>query len=331
MLAEALDFVGQPVAASEGWVGDGAAVAVLDMGADYGVADLGACAAPGDPGCRVVYAQDFAPDDGLRDDPLGHGTNVASIVAAVAPGAQILALDVFDGDVAAASDVLAAFDWVLANKDAYGIVAIEAAFGSPPMDQGDCYALDPLREGALAAYADDVLVVAPTGDDGDPSRVSSPACHDYVLPVGAVYDAAGGTRVWSTCTDASPAADQAACFSNIGTYAPLLAPGVDLTAGGVTMSGTSQASALVAGAVAVLRGRDPSASATDIAYHLEDNAAHQLVGGYVTSRLDLAAANEECVYDVAPSGAQAPWHVTPVDYAPSSAGGGAARLLPGAW
>jgi hypothetical protein len=65
----------------------------LTRGADYAHPDLGACPYPGAPEpCRVAFARDFTPaDDGLTDSS-GHGTNVASIIAKVAPGVKILVL-----------------------------------------------------------------------------------------------------------------------------------------------------------------------------------------------------------------------------------------------
>jgi len=98
-------------------------------GTDYRVADLGACTAPNKPAatCRVLAARDVSPDDNALDDN-GHGTNVASIVAQAAPGVKIVALDVFRLEGGSwygyDSDLLAAFDWVIANKDAYSICTI---------------------------------------------------------------------------------------------------------------------------------------------------------------------------------------------------------------
>src|SRR6185295_5314948 len=86
-LTQSLPLIGQPAAAAAGFTGAGTAVAILDSGVDYTRTAFGSCASPGAPGCMVVVAQDFAPDDGLRDDPAAgfHGTNVSGIVAGVAP------------------------------------------------------------------------------------------------------------------------------------------------------------------------------------------------------------------------------------------------------
>jgi hypothetical protein len=46
----------------------------------------------------------------------------------VAPGVKILALDVFRLSYAFESDLLAAVDWVLQNKDAYNICVINLRY-----------------------------------------------------------------------------------------------------------------------------------------------------------------------------------------------------------
>jgi hypothetical protein len=63
----------------------------------------------------------------------------------------------------------------------------------------------------------------------------------------------------SVCSDLSTAADQVSCFSNSASFLTVLAPGVGITAAGITMSGTSQATPHVAGAIALLASAQPNA------------------------------------------------------------------------
>lgn len=59
-------------------------------GVDYTHSDLGSCSKPGDPEpCRVAYARDFAPNDYVRDDSSRHGTNVAAVIARLAPKSKV--------------------------------------------------------------------------------------------------------------------------------------------------------------------------------------------------------------------------------------------------
>lgn len=113
-LSSTLPRMSQPPVNAMGLTGQGVGVAVLDSGVDFTHTAFGSCTAPGQPAtaggvCRVAVSFDTAEDDGSRDDN-GHGTNVAGIVAGVAPGANIVAIDVFDGAGARSRDVIEAFD-----------------------------------------------------------------------------------------------------------------------------------------------------------------------------------------------------------------------------
>jgi subtilisin family serine protease len=302
-LAQSLSLIGQPLAATAGGTGEGTAVAVLDTGVDHRRPELGACAAPGAAGCRVVYSADVAPDDGALDAH-GHGTNVAAIVAAVAPGAKLVALDVFDGQYARSSDVLAAIDWCIQHRETYGIVALNLSLGSGGASApcgGDVFA-----GAAQAARAAGIAVVAAAGNSGHTGKIASPACAPAAVSVGAVYDANVGGLSWSGCADLSTVADQVACFSNSASFLTLLAPGAIVTAGGASMGGTSQAAPHVAGAVAVLRGLHPDETIDETIDRLR--AAGRTVtdsrNGVSTPRLDLAAAVAGCSVELgAPPGA----------------------------
>ena len=79
--------------------------------------------------CRVVAVADFAPQDNKLDDD-GHGTNVAAIVGGVAPGTDLIGLDVFRSNgYAYTSEVVAAIDWVIENQAEYNIVALNMSLG----------------------------------------------------------------------------------------------------------------------------------------------------------------------------------------------------------
>jgi subtilisin family serine protease len=129
-LLESLPLIGAPEAHATGATGSGTSVAVLDTGLNYTIAAFGSCTAPGIPtGCKVAYTQDFAANDGSLDDN-GHGTNVSGIIVGVAPDTKIIGLDVFRTDgYAYDSDLLAALNWVLANRTTYNIAAVNMSLG----------------------------------------------------------------------------------------------------------------------------------------------------------------------------------------------------------
>jgi subtilisin family serine protease len=286
-LAQSLPQIHQPAAAAAGSLGQGTAVAVLDTGVDYTRADFGSCSAPGAPGCRVAYAQDFATSDGALDAN-GHGTNVAAIVAGVAPGAAILALDVFDGAYAYSSDILAAIDWCVRNQATYNIVALNMSLGSG--GSTTTCGSDVFAGAVRTARAAGILTAAASGNNGYTNRISTPACTPDAVSVGAVYDSSMGGISYSACTDASTAADKVTCFSNSASFLTVLAPGALITAGGYTMAGTSQASPHVAGAVAVYRSAAPTATPDQVVAFLRSGpAVTDPRNGIAIPRIDLAA------------------------------------------
>ncbi len=330
-LTQSLALIDQAGAASGGNVGAGTSVAILDTGVDYANAAFGSCAAAGDPGCKVAFAQDFAADDGNVDDN-GHGTNVAAIALGVAPSAKILALDVFRNDgLAYSSDIIAAIDWVVQNRVTYNIQSMNMSLGGG--GSTSACGSDVFAAPILAARNAGVLTAAASGNNAYTNRISSPACVPAAVSVGAVYDANLGGIGWSGCNDASSAADKVTCFSNSASFLTVLAPGALITAGGATMGGTSQASPHVAGAIAVLRAAYPNETPAETVSRLTSRGVSvtDARNGVSTPRLALAqalAANPP-----APPPPPAPV-VPPVDRtAPSgtvliSAGAAATKTLP---
>jgi subtilisin family serine protease len=281
-LAESLPLIEQPQVLGDGRDGSGTAVAVLDTGLDYTRAAFGSCPAPGAPGCRVAYVQDFAPADGILDDPgTGrHGTNVAGIVAGVAPGASLLGLDVFHGGGASSSTVVSAINWCIANRGTYNIVAVNMSLGVRYSKYQTPCSADPHAAAVQAARSAGIVVAIAAGNDGQADGISSPACVAGATAVGAVND--GGHA----------AADTVAGFSNSGNLLALLAPGAVIHAAELSMSGTSQATPHVAGAVAVVRGAFPGETAEDALERLTSTGVPVTDprNALVRPRIDLAAA-----------------------------------------
>jgi subtilisin family serine protease len=260
-LTESLQLIQQPQAIATGQQGTGTTVAVLDTGVNYTHPAFGSCTAPGVPaGCRVTAALDIAADDGSLDIH-GHGTNVAGIVAGVAPGARIAALDVFNGQYAYTSDIINGINWAINNKNTYNIVAINLSLGVPGVKYtSECtgsWAASPFAN----ARAYGIVPVVAAGNDGFTDGVAEPACAPGAVRVGAVYDANIGGVAYGICSDSTTAADKVACFSNSSNLLTLLAPGAAINAAGSTAYGTSQAAPHVAGAIAVLRA--PNAAPND--------------------------------------------------------------------
>jgi serine protease AprX len=127
-------------------------------------------------------------------DGRGHGTFVAGIAAGsaakyagAAPIAPIVSLDVMDDNgMALTSDVIAAADWILANKSAYNIrVANFSLQSSSPAS----FAYDPLDQAVEKLWFSGVVVVASAGnygDNGQPTTVAyAPGNDPFIITVGA--------------------------------------------------------------------------------------------------------------------------------------------------
>ncbi|MCB1918368.1 MAG: S8 family serine peptidase [Candidatus Competibacteraceae bacterium] len=289
MLRESLPLIRQPEVIAQGGGGAGATVAVLDTGVDYSKQDFGSCAAPGGV-CKVVYAQDFAPDDGALDDN-DHGTNVAGIVLGVAPSARIAALDVFRSDgFAYSNDIIDAINWAIANRDTYNIVAMNLSLGGG--ESSSPCANDLFATPIANARAAGILAAIASGNENLKDALGSPACVPAAVSVGAVYDSAQGNRSWGDCADRPTQADQVTCFSNSASFLTLLAPGSTITAAGISMSGTSQATPHVAGAIAVLRAAYPNESLDATIARLTNTGVPvtDAANGVTKPRIDLFSA-----------------------------------------
>lgn len=301
-LTQSLPLIHQPEAEAAGFRGVGTSVAVLDTGLDWTQSAFGPCDAVGSPAdtCRVVFAADMAPEDNTRDAH-GHGTNVGGIVAGVAPGADLIALDVFRSDgYAYSTDILLAIDWVIDNQALYDIASLNMSLGSGSYT-ATC-GTNIFASGIIAARQAGVLSAVASGNNAYTASISQPACVDEAISVGAVYDSNMGGIGWSACTDSSTAADKVTCFSNSASFLDVLAPGARISAAGSTMGGTSMAAPHVAGAIAVLRGADPNATVDLLEERLEDNGT--LVtdsrNGIVKPRIDLEASLADCVSGIDP-------------------------------
>jgi serine protease AprX len=132
-------------------------------------------------------------------DGRGHGTFVAGIAAGAAPGYQggsptskIVSIDVIDDSgMAKTSEVIAAADWILANKAKYGI---RVANFSLHASNTSSFMYDPLNKAVERLWFSGVVVVAAAGNygvDGQPSGVHyAPGNDPFIITAGA-YDGEG--------------------------------------------------------------------------------------------------------------------------------------------
>lgn len=230
--------------------GEGVLVAVADTGVEATVPELAGALVPG---------KDYGGNTGDgTTDPQGHGTAMATLIAGrgrgagkgalgIAPKATILPIQLsqdFDFAGGDARDVAAAIDYAVSK----GAKVICLSIGT-----GDTKIVRTAIANAIAA---DVVVVAAAGNKPGRGDVAFPARVPGVVAVGAV-DRKG----------------ERAAISVAGPELALVAPGVDITAVDAegrtrTGTGTSDANALVAGAVALIRARYPQLKGPDVVRRL---------------------------------------------------------------
>lgn len=301
-LAESLRVVGQPTALQAGYGGSGAAVVVLDTGVDYARSAFGNCSSPAVVGCRIMASRDFAPSDGRRDDRGLHGTNVAGIVAGVAPHAQILVGDVFNNrGIYRDRWVLKGINWAIASKRAgVDVRAINLSLGHWFTYWNKVCSSSPFTSAFRTAQSVGILPVVAAGNvgfdyhanHGFHSGISMPACTPGALSVAASYDANIGKKSWPWCVDRRTFVDKPVCWTQSGRTVGMFAPGAVIRAAGKTMSGTSQAAPHVAGAAAVLGAAYPGASTVQIESALKSSGPKVYDPGprITRRRLDIPAA-----------------------------------------
>jgi serine protease AprX len=204
----------------------------------------------------------------------------------VAPGAHLISVKVAGYDGATdASVVIAALQWVISHRAQFNIRVLNLSFGT---DATQSYAVDPLDYAVEQVWFSGISVVVAAGNRGpDPGTVNKPADDPYVISVGAV-----DLKNTNDKTD-----DVVASFSSRGptpdgfTKPGLVAPGVTIVSDrdpGSTIdqaypsarvgenhfkgTGTSQASAVVTGVVALMYQANPSLTPDQVKALLRQSA-----------------------------------------------------------
>ena len=236
-------------------------------------------------------------------DESGHGTHMSSIIAhsgptlesgkpigtykGVAPDAGLVAVKVLDQDGRAhLLDIVRAIQWVVDNREKYAIRVLNLSFAQLPRWP---YWEDPVNQAVMKAWASGIAVVAAAGNEGpDPMTIGSPGNLPYVITVGAVTDSwTPETRDDDYVPDFSSQGptpsghikpDVVALGGHItGLIQPDSALTIEqpedmLRTGEFVSTGSSQASALVSGILAILLQLEPDLTPDDLKCKLISSA-----------------------------------------------------------
>ncbi len=250
-------------------------IAVVDSGIEANRADF-------DGGSRVAAQVNLASTTpNSAGDGRGHGTFVAGIaagsaagVSGAAPNAKVVSLDVMDDTgTARTSDVIAACDWILANKANYNIRVANFSLHSGAEDH---FYNDPLDRAVEKLWFNNVFVVAAAGNYGSaagPSGVMyAPGNDPFVMTVGAIDlgasifpgdDTAAPWSAWGYTEDGFSKPELGApgryMVGAVPMGSTLVAERPDhvVAPGYMELSGTSFAAPVVAGAAAQILARHP--------------------------------------------------------------------------
>jgi serine protease AprX len=294
------------VAGLPGVTGKGVGVAVIDSGIKTHTALNN----------KVVGNVAFA--SGGTADTYGHGTHIAGIIAGkatsvtplytggVAPGASLINVRVLRADGSGlTSDVIAGIDWAISNRVKYNIRIINLSLGHPVMEAS---ATDPLCEAVKRAAQAGIVVVASAGNVGKTSTgepvlggISSPGNSPYAITVGALNTRATTPRPDDVVTTYS---SRGPTRFDLRMKPDLVAPGNKIVslladasyiktnypagyvAGSGTnayymMSGTSMATAVVSGAVALLLESNRNLTPIQVKLALQMSATYMPEAGLI--------------------------------------------------
>jgi serine protease AprX len=266
-------------------------------GVDVAVIDTGVSPVPGLAGSdKVVLGPDLSFESQSTStrflDSYGHGTHMSGVIAGrevaaasgttyaadtknfygMAPDSRIVSLKVGDHNgTVDVSQVIAAVNWVtqFGKSNGLNVRVLNLSFG---LDTGQHPKNDPLSWAAEMAWNKGIVVVASGGNQGGSyAGLNSPAYNSRLLAVGAV-----DTKGTTAFTDDTIPSFSAVYGGNFERGPDIVAPGVGIVSAKVPGSvladsypkaavasswmrgsGTSQAAAVVSGAVALLLQQRP--------------------------------------------------------------------------
>jgi serine protease AprX len=286
-------------------------------GTGVGIAliDTGVIPVPGLPASRLVNGPDLSFDaqaPHLRYlDEYGHGTHLAGIMVGddptvglkgIAPKAKLTSIKVAAaGGVVDVTQVIAALNWVVQHKNddpAYPIRVVELAYGTNSKANAST---DPLYFAAENAFRNNIMVVVAAGNGTTALR--NPATDIFMFSVGSANtkgtlsqsdDAVSTFTSISSSVDVDVVAPGEGIVSlrNPGSGIDVAYPGARVGESLFRGSGTSQSSAVVAGAAALLFQKYPNATPIQMMHWIR-GTVKPLTGtnsSYIYGELNVANA-----------------------------------------
>jgi serine protease AprX len=288
---------------TSGYYGQGIGVAVIDSG----IAEHTALS-----GRIVARANFVSTEPNVTGDPFGHGTHVAGSIGGStsaasrvttefsggsAPGVNLVDVRVLGSNgVGYTSDVIAGIDWTIENARRYNIRVINLSLGHPVAEPS---ATDPLCQAVARAVAANITVVVSAGNygrtaDGAPvlGGITSPGNSPFAITVGSLdargtldrrddrlapYSSKGPTRYdFAVKPDLVAPGSSQVSLESPNAYIVRAYPQFHVAGRGTNaylrLSGTSMATGVVSGGVALLLDADPNLTPAQIKVALQASA-----------------------------------------------------------
>ena len=285
-----------------GYTGEGMTIAIIDTGIDYTHSDLGSCF--GD-GCKVISGYDFVNDDNDPMDDHGHGTHCAGIAASngtlkgVAPDAKLLAYKVLNASGSGTwSQVISGIERsVDPNNDGdfsdHADVISMSLGGSGNPD-------DPVSRAVDNAVDAGVVAVIAAGNGGPREQsIRSPGTARKAITVGATdkydsiaYFSSRGPVTWKNDIIIKPDIVAPGRYICSAQWDDAWADKECFDDKHTEVSGTSMATPHVAGAVALLKQKNPDWTPEEIKRALRNTAVdlHYSINEQGYGRIDVLEA-----------------------------------------
>ena len=311
----------QARAGTSGLLGIGAIAGVTGKNIGIALIDSGIASSHKALYGKVAWTVDFVSDGSTKRDPFGHGTHIAGLIAGqasaavgvtkaytggIAPGAHLIDVRVLGAHgVGLTSDVIDGIDWVIDNAATFNIRIINLSLGHAVMEPADT---DPLCEAVKRAVDAGIVVIASAGnrgktDTGQPilGGITSPGNSPYAITVGALntwqtversddsvttYSSRGPTRYdLAVKPDVVAPGNKVVSLESAGSYLPTTYPTAHVAGSAsnayMKLSGSSMATGVVSGGVALLLQRNSTFTPLQIKLLIQTGSTYLVRDGLV--------------------------------------------------
>ncbi|MEM9773300.1 MAG: S8 family serine peptidase [Chloroflexota bacterium] len=232
-------------------------------------------------------------------DPNGHGTHIAGIIAnsekghddknwmGIAPDANLLPVRVLNRKGRGTYEsVILGIQYEVENKDEFNVRVMNLSLVSNVQSP---YWADPMNQAVSAAWDSGIVVVAAAGNSGsDPLTISVPGNNPYVITVGAFTDnftpdnwdddyitpfsGAGPTHDAFIKPDVVASGAHMVSLMKKNSYLAKEYPDNFFGKRYASLAGTSQATAVTSGVVALMLQQHPDLTPDEVKYRIKQSA-----------------------------------------------------------